>query len=287
MSNENVYRIMQEEMVKKLEEGVVPWRKSWNGFVQMNAVSKRPYRGFNIIWLACQGQPTPYWLTFKQCKQLKGKINKGAKSTVVLFWKVVNKKDNKTDEEFHFPVCRYYRVWNLAQTEGITVKDVESLDKRFDNTPIENCDTVIASYKDMPEVLSGNPAYSKGQDKLFMPALDQFESSEEYYSTMFHELGHSTMHPTRLNRNSENYAKEELIAEMTACFLCGVTGIDTQVIDNQASYIATWMKKIKEDASLVVLSAGAAQKASDYILNNKFDEKGNLVLPSLTENKTV
>ncbi len=281
MGNENVYKVMQNVVIQKLEEGIVPWRQSWCGVEPRNAVSNRPYRGFNIIWLACQGFSSPHWLTLKQCNQLKGKIKKGAKHTPILFWKMRKMKDPGGGDDVHIPVCRYYKVWNIEQTEGVEMKHPQTNgERRFTNTPIENCEAVIKGFKDAPSMAFGpNPAYGKGSDTVFMPGIESFESSDEYYSTLFHEFGHSTMHPTRLNRNSEDYAKEELIAEMASCFLCAVSDIDTMVVDNQVAYIQYWIDKIVQDSSLAVLAAGQAQKAADYILNNTFDEKGQLVLP--------
>lgn len=108
-----------------------------------------------------------------------------------------------------------------------------------------------------------------------MPRQTAFESPAEYYSTLFHELAHSTGHASRLNRKgietavsfgSQDYGREELVAEMGAAFLCGVCGIETATIDNSAAYVAGWLKTIKRDAKLVVLAAAAAQRAADWIL---------------------
>lgn len=271
MGNEKIYQILQDQIIELLDKGVVPWKRTFSvpgGFAK-NIVSNKMYRGFNYMMLNCQSQfNSPYWMTFKQCKDLGGTIKKGERSTVVTFWKTLKKEDKETGEENIFPMIRYYRVFNLDQTEGVKVPKRDMEDTKYNNHPIENCEMIIREYKTMPEVVWGKaPCYMPSSDKIGMPEITNFTGAAEYYSTFFHEMGHSTMHMTRLDRKGLSYAKEELVAEMTACFLCGTAGIETSVIENQAAYIASWKKRIKEEPKIVVSASSAAQKASDFILN--------------------
>lgn len=276
--SEKVYEILQEKILEKLEEGIVPWRRTWNatGGEPRNIITNAPYKGFNIFMLLCQGYTSPYWMTFNQIKQLKGKLKEGEgkKYTMITYWGTSKKKDENDDEERQYRFIRYYRVYNLDQTEGIKTKWEAKIPK-YSNDPISNCEQVIEEMREFPEIDWGkNPAYFPSTDKVGMPPIDQFETAEDYYSVFFHELSHSTMSMQRMNRKKHSYAKEELIAEMSACFLCGATGIDTQTIDNHAAYIKTWVERIKsENVRMIVQAASEAQKVADWIQNiNEFTE---------------
>ncbi|KMY65619.1 hypothetical protein AAU61_21315 [Desulfocarbo indianensis] len=270
------YQVITDRIMELLEQGTVPWHKPWSGGGEaMNLVSKRPYRGINRFLLNVAGYATPYWLTLNQANKLGGKIKKGSKSTPVVFWKLLEKEDEKTGEKKELPVLRYYRVFNLEQTEGIEGPPTEELEEQ-EFTPIERCELLVAGMPNPPSLqhVRQSAWYRPSQDLVNLPKPESFESSEEYYSTLFHELAHATGHETRLKRptltdmapfGSTNYSKEELVAEMTAAFLCGATGIDNITIDNSAAYLNGWLKKLKKDNKLVVHAAAQAQKAADYI----------------------
>ena len=146
--------------------------------------------------------------------------------------------------------------------------------------PIESCEQVVTAWLDKPTIQHGSnrACYSKSLDLVQMPDRVSFESAEEYYSTLFHELTHSTGHPRRLNRSTlatferfgdEKYSAEELVAEMGAAFLCGLTGIENKTIRNSAAYLHSWLGMLKQDSRLVLIAAGQAQKAADMILNQQ------------------
>lgn len=279
-----VYEIVTEQIIERLEGGVVPWHKPWNGeeFEPKNLKSKKPYRGINLFILACAGYGSPYWVSFKQCNELGGKVKPGQKGTIIIFWKPVLYKNkdaegNETDKKVF--LLRYYRVWNVEQCEGLKLPVPEAKEgKQF--IPVEEAERILNSYKDMVTVYySGNRAYySEERDIIGMPPKDTFEGEDEFYSTMFHEVVHSTGHNSRLDRlekgwfGSEPYSKEELVAEMGAAFLCSMTGIKT-TITNSASYIASWLKRLREDKKLVVCAAAKAQRACDYILGKTHGEE--------------
>jgi antirestriction protein ArdC len=275
----NVYEIVTEQIIKKLESGVIPWKRPWIGGSAKNLISGKNYQGINTMLLACSGFSNPYWLTFKQAKAKGGHVKKGEQSTIICFWKTYNKSaptDSNPDNEDRRFVLRYYRVFNVEQCEGIETPDIEK--REF--TPIEQCENVIDSMPNKPSIVneSNQACYFPSHDKVNMPAPESFESEPFYYSVLFHELSHSTGHKSRLDRHSQektdhlfgskDYSKEELVAEMGAAFLCGHCEIDNEeTVDNSAAYIQSWVKKFKEQPKMVVSAAGKAQKAANYILN--------------------
>lgn len=292
-----VYDIVNQKIMELLQLGTVPWRKTWHSESNYpkNLVSKKEYRGINVFMLACKEYSSPYWLTFKQCQDKGGKVRKGEKSTPVIFWKWVDRKgadgtDQEETKNGKVPLLRYYNVFNVEQVEGITAPpSPEVTINPF--TPIERADQIIAGMRLRPDIRHGGnqPSYSPVLDYVKCPVPESFESSEEYYSTLFHELIHATGHASRVGRKgilepsyfgSHAYSKEELVAEMGAAFLCGVAGIENRIIENSAAYIAGWLKALKNDKTLLVHAAAQAQHASDYILNVKPDqEEDNEVSP--------
>jgi antirestriction protein ArdC len=170
-------------------------------------------------------------------------------------------------------MLRYYTVFNLEQTTGIETP-MELHKQTFQ--PIERCEALVTSMPQRPTLHHGEPRayYRPSVDAINMPRPELFDSPEEYYSTLFHELTHSTGHARRLNRptltdlcpfGSTNYSKEELVAEMGAAFLCGICGIENRTVDNSAAYIASWLRVLKHDKQMVILAAAQAQRAADFI----------------------
>jgi antirestriction protein ArdC len=274
-----VYEIITEQVLQKLENGVIPWHRPWTGTgYPKNLISKKEYRGINVFLLSCQGYANPFWLSFKQVKELKGSVRKGEKSTMVVFWKRINieKKDDEITEKT-IPFLRYYRVFNALQCDGLEEK-IPAIESNRDFQPIDACEKTIEGMQNKPDIYyrEDRAYYSPTEDYVNMPKKESFDKPEFFYSVLFHELGHSTGHEKRCARKafhewapfgSESYSKEELVAEMTAAFLCGIHKIEQQTIDNSTAYIKAWLCKLKDDPKMVVLAAAQAQKASDYILN--------------------
>jgi antirestriction protein ArdC len=272
MSNK-VYEIVTEQILESLSKGTVPWHKPWKGGgLPMNLKSKKAYRGVNVFMLSLQGRESRYWLSYKQAKEMGGQVRKGEKSTMVVFWKRIKVEDKKNGEEKTIPMLRYYRVFNLDQIDGIEDPDAT---KDREHTPIEEAEAIVAGMPNRPEIAHKEQRafYSLQSDFVNMPRPESFDNGEEYYSTLFHELGHSTRHKSRLNREKNSYAQEELVAEMASAFLCGVTGIESKTLDNSAAYIDSWRKRISEDPRLVVTAGAQAQKASDYIQGITYDKE--------------
>ena len=303
----DLYTRVTELIVAELEKGCIPWRKRWgileNGQVEVarNYVSKRNYTGINSVLLGCASYERPYYLTFKQATELGGNIRKGAKGNLVVFWNVLEKEKevtNRKDEtgrrsgktkKVGVPLLKHYFVFNVADVDGITIELPKLLppDAISEAHRIEACDAVYASYANAPNIVHRDPArafYSPLFDYVNMPRPSAFDCPEAYYSVLFHELVHSTGHRDRLNREElvqsdgfggERYAKEELTAEIGACYLAGSCGLDLtdhRLLTNAAAYLQNWLTALKGDKTLIFRASGQAQKAVDYVLNGVNEE---------------
>jgi antirestriction protein ArdC len=222
---------------------------------------------------------TPFWLTFRQAQELGGHVRKGEKACPVVFWKWLDVE--RDGEKERVPFLRYYGVFNVAQCEGIEAHVPSGTGASREHSPVETAERIVQGMPKRPEVKHGlaQAFYSPAGDFVGIPAPEQFRSREDYYSVLFHELTHSTGHESRLARKgvsgtdgswsafgSNPYAKEELVAELGAAFLCGQAGIVERTIDNSAAYVASWLSRLKDDPKLVVQAAAQAQKAADFIL---------------------
>ena len=282
LQHQSVYQIVTEQIIRQLESGVAPWRKPWRTEMPCNLISGKPYRGINPFLLAPQGYGSRYWLTFNQANRLGGHIRKGEKSSIVTFWKIGTEKtlvDADGNERKSRPfLLRFYRVFNIEQTEGIA--DKLGIGKASPRIPsLEQCEAIVAGMPNPPAIKQdGRAWYRPSTDTVGIPSRTAFNSAEGYYSTLFHELTHSTGHASRIGREgieqlntfgSESYSKEELVAEMGSAMLCGITGIEPATIANSAAYLKAWIDVLSGDSKLIVSAASAAQKAADYILNAK------------------
>ena len=287
---QDAYEAITARVIAALEEGTIPWEKPWisvRGEFPTSLQTGKPYRGVNVWMLSLTAQlagySSPYWVTYKQAKERGGSVRKGEKGTQVVLFKPISKEiegENGETEEKTWWLLRSFTVFNLDQTDGIEMPQEEPLPER---DPIHDCEAIVTGYLQGPDIRhGGNSAhYSPSLDYVQMPKSGQFDSSESYYGTLFHELAHSTGHKDRLNRDtltsplpfgSEDYSKEELIAEMSAAMLSGVAGIEVPV-ERHAGYIQHWLKVLKDDKKLVVQAAAKAQKASDLILGIKDEPK--------------
>lgn len=278
----NPYDLITERIVALLEQGTVPWRKPWNVKAGMpcNLFSKKPYRGVNTWLLHSMRYESPFWLTYRQALELGGHVRKGEKACPVVFWKRLAIEDEATGETERIPMARLYSVFNVAQCEGLISLPTEA---ESSTAPLSKPDEIVAQMPNRPEIRHGmrQAFYSPGQDMVSMPDRERFDTEADYFGTLFHELIHSTGHPSRLNRagvtegagfGSEPYSKEELVAEMGAAFLCGQAGLAEQTLANSAAYIQNWLTALKNDRKLMVQAAAQAQKAVDFVLNVKHAE---------------
>jgi antirestriction protein ArdC len=294
-SHSSVYQIVTDRIIQQLEQGVAPWRRPWRAEPPCNLVSGKPYRGINPFLLATQGYGSRFWMTYNQATRLGGHVRKGEKSSIVTFWNVGKDKiirDAAGNERKTRPfLLRFYRVFNLDQTEGIADKLGIKASPRIPN--LDQCDAIFAGMPNRPAITQdGRAWYRPSTDTVGIPARTAFNSAEEYYSTLFHELTHSTGHTSRIGREgieklnefgSESYSREELIAEMGSAMLAGHTGIAPATIANSASYLKSWIDVLRGDSKLIISAASAAQKSSDYILNAKSDSEDSLATSTESE----
>ncbi len=292
----SLYDEVSNRIIAMIEKGVAPWRKTWSTFgLARNYVSGRLYTGINYILMNNTGHLIPYFATFNQIKELGGSIKKGAKANMVIYFKVYYKdSDDKTlapeeakaryqkGEDIRvMKFIRYYNVFNVEEFEGIEIDHGRFPEvKLSDNEKITRCEDIIMNLPNPPDLrqIDANRAfYSPSQDFINLPSIGQFETSEHYYATYFHELIHATGHSSRLARaevmdysgfGTKPYSKEELVAEMGASFLschCQITY--DSLLENNASYLAGWLNVLKEDSRFIFKVSADAQKGVDYILN--------------------
>lgn len=280
MNSKKIYEMVSDIIIEQLEGGTVPWRRPWvNGMnTPVNWVTQKAYRGINIILL-----PPGEYATFKQIKDSGGKVKKGQKGSPVVFWKWLEREDEETGETNKFPFLRYYTVFEInTQVEGLTSK--RKLVEPFEHSPIEEAENIINGFDNKPSLNWGSGLgawYRPSDDYLNIPPMSEFEKVEEYYSTFFHELVHSTGHTSRLNREgvrgvsrfgSEDYSKEELVAEIGASMLTGMAGFQEVTFENSTAYIQSWLRQLKDDKTLIVSAAAQSQKAVDHILGVTFKD---------------
>ena len=283
----SVYEIITERLLEKLEAGTVPWHKPWNatGGAPRNLISGREYRGVNVFLLGCQAFTSPFWLTFNQARSLGGSVRKGERSTPCVLWKWIARKNENTEtgeiETKQIPLIRYYSVFNAEQCDNISHARLEAKqDEPEPFNPIESAEAIVSGYPKPPSLTHdgrGSAYYRPATDSIHTPTPETFDSEEHYYSTLFHEMAHSTGHESRLARPgitnpirhaSHEYSQEELVAEMGAAFLLAEAGIDAEgLVDNSASYIQSWLRALRSDAKLVIFAGAQAQKAVDHILD--------------------
>jgi antirestriction protein ArdC len=280
-----VYEYVTERIIKKLEEGTIPWKKPWTGgsHVAVNWVNQKAYRGINQFLL----EPGEY-ATLKQIVAAGGRVKKEEfkRGHFVVFWKWLEiqeeDSDEKTEKVKMVPFLRYYTVYEInTQCTGLQSKRIRSC---FAHDPIAEAEILMKSYLESPNApelrfAPGRAYYQPTWDYVSVPPLSHYKNPAEYYCTIFHELVHSTGHKSRLNRpgiqqvsfGSETYSKEELIAELGAAMLCAIAGIDNSTIDNSAAYIQGWLKALNDDKKMIVQAAAQAQKAVDLIQGEQYE----------------
>jgi antirestriction protein ArdC len=284
-AKKSIYQIITNKFVEQLEQGIVPWHKPWSvvgsNEVAISYTTRKPYSLLNQMLL---GWKSGEYLTFKQIQDLKGQVKKGAKSSMVVFYTPikVTEKDEVTGEEIEKTIrcLKYYNVFHINDTIGIQSK-VEETEATNDVSPIEEAENLIKGYLEREKTLtfindkvSDSAYFSPSQDIVNVPCIKQYKVVEEYYSTTFHELTHSTLVESRCNRKtncvfgSEYYAKEELVAEIGSAMLCSLAGIESaKAFSNSVAYVQSWLRKLRNDSKLIVIASAQAEKAVKYIAN--------------------
>jgi antirestriction protein ArdC len=284
----SAYDIVAKTIIDQLEKGTAPWRKEWvsSGYAPKSLSSKKRYNGINHWLLSFSaesaGYESPWWGTFAQIKGQGGNVRKGEKGTAVVLWREV---DSTVDDEGGTKkavVLRYFTVFNAEQAEWETAPEYEKLKDRDSVKIIDTAQKLVNDYYEREKLsvfFKGDRAfYSPKADTITLPHPAGFTSAEAFYATSFHEIAHSTGHKDRLDRGwitenhyfgSELYSEEELVAEFTSAFLSSETGIAPATLDNSASYIASWLKVLKNDPKLLIKAVGRAQKAATFVIEGK------------------
>ena len=280
--SKSVYEMVTDRIISQLENNIIPWQKPWTGVKSgaFNRISKKPYSLLNQMLLKFDGE----YATYKQWESLGGHVHRGAKSEIVVFWKiqpVEEEHEDGTKEVKQIPFLRYYNVFHISQVDGVEPLPKEELN---DIEPIEKADQILKDYWTKENITvehkAGDDAYySPTRDLIRLPLFEQFINANEYYSTAFHESIHSTMKESRCNRaeerkgklvafGSDDYSKEELVAEIGSANLMNIIGIETSgTFQNSTAYIQNWLSALRSDARFIVSAASKAEKAVKYILN--------------------
>ena len=293
MKNDNkqdVFTRVTQRIIADLEKGVRPWQQPWSGNNAASRVMRplrhngEPYNGVNILllWGAAEerGYQNPTFMTFNQAEEYSAHVRKGEKASLSVYANKITKTetDEKTGEdvEVKIPFLKAYSVFNVEQIEGLPEKfyiKPERPEGSFDT--IKTLDVVEEFLKNTGAEIrhGGNRAfYSPTYDFIQMPPIEAFKDAESYYATELHEATHWTKHESRLNRDfgrkqfgDEGYAKEELVAEIGAAFLCADLGITPEIRDDHAAYIETWLQALKNDKKLIFAAASHASRAVEFM----------------------
>jgi antirestriction protein ArdC len=289
MSNNKVLDPIIDAVIDSLKNGKAPWAKPWAGGAPLpyNVITKKPYRGLNILILGMTRFADPRWGTYKQWAERGCQVKRGEKATAVTFWKFleVNKAGTGavgilTGQTDTIPICKTYAIFNAEQCDGVPPLPVTVDPDRPPVSPDETAEGIANAYLTRENIPLGFKAdgawYSPLEDRLNVPPIANFIGTGEYYNTLFHEIAHSTGHGTRLKREgvtdpvkfgSHKYAGEELIAEMTASILTATAGLaQPAVTANTIAYLASWAGRISADRGILLKSASGAQKACDFIM---------------------
>ncbi|MGE0148007.1 MAG: ArdC family protein [Parvibaculaceae bacterium] len=285
----DLYQQVTNQIIEALEQGVRPWTKPWSAEHLAGRVSRplracgKNYRGINvlILWLTATAKSyrSPYWLTFKQTLDLGGHARKGEKGAPVCYYDTFTKEtvdDTGTSHEERIPFLKHYTVFNAEQCEGLAAHfhppAAPEPTPEAEAGRIAAVDRFIASL-DTEIVHGGNRAcYAQHPDRISMPPFASFTTPDAYYSTLLHEVVHSTKHPSRLNRDcsrkhwgDEGYAREELVAELGSAFLCADFEIGLSERDDHASYIASWIAVLVNDKRAIFHAAAQAERAAAWL----------------------
>jgi len=271
--SKKIYEKINEQIKNALHEakenGCYPvWEKKWLVIQKQNRKSGHIYKGINRFLLASDYNEE-FYLTFNQIRSYKkAHLRKGSKSRTVVFWKIYNVADKENEDEVKsIPLLKEYKIFRVSDIDGIPEKEIEGEKDNKKKEDFENWFKNICKKINLEIVIGGSqPCYVPEEDKIYCPDIKRFENSDYYYQTLAHELIHATGNKKRLNRfkkGKENYAKEELVAEIGSAYICNLFKI--KLIQHNVAYIDNWINAINEDYSLLVSSSGKAEKALEYL----------------------
>ena len=282
----DIYSQITQKIINDLEKGQLTWRKPWSDKNLAGNVMRPlrwndiPYTGINTIMLwataAEKGYASPYWMTYRQATDMKAHIRKGEKGATVVYADKFTKEEKATDGTTsiqQIPFLKVYTVFNASQIEGLPEAFYKLPEPTIVNEE-KRTETLELFFKQTKaNIFTGSKAaYSVTTDRIEMPPFECFTDASGYYATLAHELTHWTRHPRRLDRDfdrkkwgDEGYAKEELVAELGACFLGADLGFAPKTFEEHAAYIQGWLSVLKNDSRFIFHAAAHAQKAVEYV----------------------
>lgn len=276
----DVFQVVTDRIISQLQKGVIPWRRTWCYYRPTSYQTNKEYQGINALILQ-DTYKSPYWLTFRQCQKLGGSIRAGEHGSPIVFMDRFVKEETKADgttKTRMVPFLKYYTVFNWEQTKNLPKKVPEERD----NATIPSAEEVLRRRGPRIGYHSTQPHYSPADDTIYLPDLEQFESSAEYYSTAFHELTHWTGGRARLARYEIiNYSegkdirsREELTAEISAAFLCQLCALESpETMENSAAYVRSWLRPLQDNPRWILQASKQARAAVEYVLTGQIQAK--------------
>ena len=282
----DVYTRVTERIIADLEQGVRTWLKPWHSEHAAGRITRplrhngKPYNGINILLLwgeaLAKGYAAPIWMTFKQAQELGGHVRKGERGSLVVYANRITKTETNEageDTEREIPFMKGYTVFNVEQVEGLPAHYyAQPVNPLPVSERIEAADAFMTATGAAIHHGGNSAYYAPARDLIQLPPFEAFKDKESYYATALHELTHWTKHKDRLERDfsakrfgDTGYAREELVAELGAAFLCADLGITPEIRDDHAAYLGHWLNVLKEDKRAIFSAAAHAQRAADYL----------------------
>lgn len=284
----DVYARVTDAILAELEKGARPWMKPWNAEHAAGKITRplrhngTPYQGINVLmlWMAAEaaGYNAPLWMTFKQAQELGAHVRKGEHGSLVVYankiMKTEHNEETGEDVEHAIPFMKGYTVFNVEQIEGLPPHYYATAEapKQTEAERLDHAERFLANTGATVQHGGNRAFYAIGPDFIQMPPFPFFKNPESYYATRLHETTHWTRHEKRLARDfgrkkwgDDGYAMEELVAELGAAFLCADLGIKSEVREDHAAYIASWIKVLKDDKRAIFSAAAHAQRAAEFL----------------------
>lgn len=293
-SSKDVYTRVTERIISDLEQGIRTWLKPWSAEHAAGRISRplrhngTPYRGMNILLLwgesVAKGYAAPIWMTYKQAQEIGGQVRKGEHGSLVVYASTMRVKEhraitrteqdeNGADIEREIPFMKAYTAFNVEQIDGLPAHYyAQPVNPLPLSERIENADRFMTATGATIQHGGNSAFYAPARDVIQLPPFEAFKDKESFYSTALHELTHWTRHEKRLQRDfgrqkfgDAGYAREELVAELGAAFLCADLGITPEIREDHAAYLGHWLQVLKEDKRAIFSAAAHAQRAADYL----------------------
>lgn len=280
----DVKQVITDRIVALMERGTEAWKQTWKAAaaagMPCNASTGAPYRGVNILilWAQCEeaGFKSNRWMTYKQAQAVGAQVRKGEKSVSCVYFEMLKRKEPQQGEAEFFPMAKAFNLFNLDQMDNLPEDLQEETETDMTPPPFthdELAEQFIEATGARIEHQGNRAFYRPSTDTIVLPEPEAFITPASYYATACHELTHWTGHTSRLDRDfsksrrfgDETYAFEELVAELGSSFLAGHFGFIDATVENHASYLASWIKVLKNDKSAIFTAAKHASAAYEYL----------------------